>query len=343
MAWACIDWLTSQSTSSRRGRSTRRRRTSSIGSQPVRRERAIVARGSIRGPDGWRTARRVRRRGHSRNAVSSHSPSEPARRGRAARRGWRRSPRGRWAAARGPAGRPLRRRRATPPRRQGRPREAAPSAASRRRAGTDTSRSSSRPPPGTAGRGSRPRRRRRRRPPRTRRRSGRGGRGRARASCGPASRGGRDPPAGTPTAPREHLDARQRGGHAAGPQACAQGGGQRGPVDAGEQRDRRAQPAASSKPRSSSDGHHEVAVVGRLHHRAEGADHVVALELGDAERGEGGHPVDRLGEAGRLVEVELADPHHERGGRRHERFAPAGTERRTISAARATPGKSIQW
>ena len=86
------------------------------------------------------------------------------------------------------------------------------------------------------------------------------------------------------------------------------------------------------------------AVVRGLGDRAQGADDVGADQLGRAERGQRRDPVDRLGHAGRLVEIEQADPADER--RVVEAISgsfAAGTERRRISAARAGAGNSIQW
>ena len=67
MAWACIDWLTSHSITTRRGASTGLARTSSIGSQPVRRERAMVGRSATRCPVRSMASRRVRRVGQLRS------------------------------------------------------------------------------------------------------------------------------------------------------------------------------------------------------------------------------------------------------------------------------------
>ncbi len=87
----CIDWLTSQTITSRRGLCTGPVRTSSVGSQPVRRERAMVARRSIVAPPPRLVMRRVRRVGHRSRAVSSQAPTAASRSGSRASNGvsWR--------------------------------------------------------------------------------------------------------------------------------------------------------------------------------------------------------------------------------------------------------------
>ena len=65
----------SQIITTRRGLRTGRTWTSSIGSQPVRRARAMLRRNEIRRPAEASSTRRVRRVGHRSSAVSSQRPS----------------------------------------------------------------------------------------------------------------------------------------------------------------------------------------------------------------------------------------------------------------------------
>ena len=90
VAWACMDWLTSHSTTSRRLRRRGRVVTSSTGSHPVRRARARVDRSATRCPDGM-----------ARRGGGCAGPATCAGRRRARDRGGPRRP--------GPAGRTARR------------------------------------------------------------------------------------------------------------------------------------------------------------------------------------------------------------------------------------------
>ncbi len=74
-ACACIDWLTSQSMTIRRGLRIGRTRTRWIGSNPVRRARATVGRSATREPAASTAVRRLRRVGQVATADSSQPPS----------------------------------------------------------------------------------------------------------------------------------------------------------------------------------------------------------------------------------------------------------------------------
>ena len=87
-----------------------------------------------------------------------------------------------------------------------------------------------------------------------------------------------------------------------------------------------------------------LVVLAVLEHGAERGRHRLLVELADAETAEGGGPVDRLGDAGRLVQVERAqrlDGGGDLAGQRARRRP--GSRRWTIATSRSNVGCSTQW